>query len=63
MVARIDVLFCGASMETNNPTRAQEEEFLAREVTDAEFENYVRACNSDIPIAEVKFFLPDFSED
>lgn len=35
-------------------------DFLKRELGDGEFDDYVRACNSDLPIDEVAFFLPDF---
>jgi len=38
-----------------------DDDFMHKSMSDAEFENYVRACNSDIPIEEVTFFLPEFA--
>jgi hypothetical protein len=35
--------------------------FMYREMSDEEFEVYVRASNDDLPSSEVTFFLPEFA--
>lgn len=50
-------------MQTLNVALADDDEFLKREVSDEEFEDYVRVSNSDVPIQEVEFFCAEFADE
>lgn len=40
---------------------SEDDAFMYREMSDEEFEVYVRASNDDLPSTEVTFFLPEFA--